>query len=62
MNRFFSQWMRWIFQVVSFLRLPSCSSFTASRIWASKSSITSSTCSQPSGTFLFFNLRLYDMF
>lgn len=40
MNLFFSQWSRWIFQVPSFLRLPSCSSFTASFICCSKSSTT----------------------
>ena len=32
MKRFFSQWMRLIFQVSSALRLPSCSSLTASFI------------------------------
>ena len=32
MKRFFSKWMRWMRQVVSFLRLPSWSSATASRI------------------------------
>lgn len=40
MKRFFSQCRRWIFHVSSDLRLPSCSSFTASLICCSKSSIT----------------------
>lgn len=40
MKRFFSQWMRWIFQLLSHLRFFSVSSFTASRICRSKSSTT----------------------
>ena len=45
------------FQVVSLRRLPEVSSFTASRICCSKSSITSSISSHPSGAVLFFSLR-----
>ena len=55
MKRFFSQCIRWIFHVDSALRLPSCSSFTASFICCSKSSITSSMSSHPSGSFLFLS-------
>jgi hypothetical protein len=60
MNRFFSQCSRWIFHVASFLRLPSCSSFTASFICCSKSSTTSSIWDQPSGAFLALSLRRSD--
>ena len=51
-NRFFSQWTRCTFQLSSALRLPAPSSLTASRIWASKSSMTASTLSKPGGSFL----------
>lgn len=49
--------LRRTFQVVSLRRLPAVSSFTASRICCSKSSITSSISSHPSGAVLFFSLR-----
>jgi hypothetical protein len=61
MNLFFSQWILWIFQVSSVLRLPSWSSFTASFICCSKSSTTSSMSSKPSGGRLFLSFLRSDM-
>ena len=49
MKRFFSQCTRWMRHVSSFLRLPSCSSATASFICCSKSSMDSSMRSHPAG-------------
>ena len=51
MNLFFSQCTRCTFHDSSVRSLPAWSSLTASFIWASKSSMTSSILSKPGGSF-----------
>lgn len=60
-NLLFSQWMRWMGHVVSFLRLPSWDSLTASFILFSNISSWGYTSSHPAGAFLARRCKLDDI-